>query len=285
MIGPCIRVALVLCVIAATATPFPTQVRRAAPMSCEAYSWGSPVRVAGSDPPSVVYGSSVASATSGRFLVASDLMALEGPGTHVKLVARDISAGSIGRPRGEFVFAFPKSGIDTAGRLWLLWGEPAPGTRPTSRLEWMMQQVESVWAAAYDPARREWSAAEQLAKAPAGSGVFAWSSSVADPSPLPGWELGTTVLLTTMHASAAGELRSSVARLRLRDGRWHTELVPLPGPASQASIAALGSTTLLAYIGSAVADRTDNHVVTMRSRDDGNTWTAPSVLDSRHQSP
>ena len=173
-----------------------------------------------------------------------------------------------------------KIGIDAGGRLWLLWGEPAPGTRATSRLEWMIQPIESVWGAMYDPTRREWSVPEQLVKASAGSGAFAWSQSVPDPSPLPGWELGTTVVLTTMHASAGGELRSAVARLRLRDGRWHTELVPLPGPAAHVSIAVLGSTTVLAYVGSAEANRPQNHVVTMRSSDDGKTWTAPSVLDS-----
>jgi hypothetical protein len=83
-----------------------------------------------------------------------------------------------------------------------------------------------------------------------------------------------------MQPSGTAELKSAVVRLRLRDGRWHTDVVPLPGPAAQASIAVLGSTTVLAYVGSAVADRTDQHVVTMRSRDDGKTWTAPSVLDS-----
>ena len=272
--------ALVLSVSAALGV---RNARRAdSPATCEKGAWGTPLKVADGigSAPTLQY-SSVVSLPGRFFVVGSNLSGLTEPTPSASLVAVEVPGGPIGRPDGDFTFAFPKAGIGPDARLHLLWGEPSTAERPRSRLQWMLQSIQSIWTSQYDPISRRWSAPERIFEAQ--TFPIAWSHLVPDPSPAPAWELSTRVL-APLASAPTRNVRSSFLQIGLRAGHWQTSVIALPGQAVYAAAGAIGSAMTLAYVRPASTSDPDNTVVVMHS-DDGREWSTPMVLGASRTGP
>lgn len=250
--------------------------------TCETGAWGPPRKVADGtrSAPTLQY-SSVVSSPGRLFVVGSNLSGLTEPTPNASLVAVEVPGGSIGRPEGDFTFAFPKAGIGPDGRLHLLWGEPSTTERPRSRLQWMLQSIESVWTSQYDPVSRRWSRPARILEAQ--TFPIAWSHLVPDPSPAPTWDLRTSVL-APLGSAPTRNVRSSFLQIGLRAGRWQTSVVALPGQAVYAEAGAVGSATTLAYVRPSSMSDPDNAVLVMHSAD-GREWSTPVVLGASRKGP
>jgi hypothetical protein len=249
-------------------------------VSCEDYSWKDPIVIGTTSTPtsSTVRFSEVASRAGRTFVVGNSVPSAGAANATSALVIKEISGRTLAPPAGDFLFAFPRAGIDGTGRLHLVWGEPLPDDRPRSLAEWGLQDVRSVWTASTDPATGEWSTPQRLLE----TRVFplAWSQLVQGLGALGPASLGTAVLVPmTDPADRDGrDISSTVAVLQLDHGRWVSKLVPLPGRAASAAVWSDGTTSVLVYVGSASPRAADNTVVVMRSIDGGRSWSLPTII-------
>lgn len=75
------------------------------------------------------------------------------------LFVRRIDGLSLGKPEGDFWFAYPRAVFDDADTLHLVWGEPEDENLGAEN--WALLPIRSLWHATYHP-ERGWSRAEEV---------------------------------------------------------------------------------------------------------------------------
>lgn len=206
------------------------------------------------------------------YIVGNSLETRASPTRAPSLEVLDGDGRSLGRPLGDFVYAFPLGTVDDAGRLHLLWGEPEPGTWPNGPPDWTLQTITSVWTATYEPTLSRWSEPVRLYHDQ--SAPLWWAPQTADPV----WrdsESFEISVLQPITPIGANEGLSSVILFVWKHAEWSIQSIPLPGSAVLASIARDGDRLWVFYIGQLTRRDRFPSVVVMQSPDGGKAWSAP----------
>ena len=247
-------------------------------------AWDPP-QLIGNAPPSTRPGvqfPNVAVGGDRSYVVGTDIKEFDG--TAVKespLTAVTVDDGQIiGKPAGQWSFVMPTAVVSAEGRLHLLWGEPAGGTRPIPTDAWPPRDITALWTASYAPAVG-WTAPQRVYEgktllwAPQAVATAVASSSAAHS------EVSSRRIAVPV-ATFTGEPDQPVLLLRLGADRWTVENVPNAvrgGPVSPV-YAADATREYLAYLGAdpRATSADVNSVLIQRSADSGRTWTPTAVI-------
>jgi hypothetical protein len=246
---------------------------------CTGLSWESPVAVsAQSGEPIALRFSRVASNRGARYIVGTDEALRLAPVRTPTMRAVSVAGHSLGRPAGDFVFAFPLVGSHVGSNsLYLLWGEPPKDAWPRNGVEWILQPITSLWSAEYSFDTRSWSKPSLVFEGTRGQPVW-WGPQTPDLVRGTGSSLSTSALLPLGVARGRGSL-SAVLRVSHRGAAWIPSIVPLRSLATQATVASDGGISWLAYVGQPDDRAPHGALFVVRSFDDGMTWTTPERLE------
>ncbi len=211
-----------------------------------------------------------------RYLVGTDEEKRMSGSRTATLFLADSSGRLLGRPPGDFVFAFPVAGIDSRnGTLQLLWGESTESSWPRSAIDWVLQPIVAVWTAEFNLASWEWSNPARLIDGTPAQPIW-WVPQTPDLRSQ-GEHLSTAALLP-MGNQPRDRGRSKAVIFRFVRGVWETRIVPLPGNSTQIGFAHSDGNTWMAFVGQVHATSPHNLVAIVRSTDSGATWSEPLVL-------
>ncbi len=129
-----------------------------------------------------------------------------------------VGQGDLGRPQGDFAFAFPRIVVDRDDVLHLLWGEPGTGHSVGTFPELLRAPIGSVWTSAHDGARG-WSEPRRLLE---GRRIM-WRRGGIQVSLDPAGD----PLVGVIGQAAGGE--EALIVLRLIDSAWRTTAAPTRG--------------------------------------------------------
>jgi hypothetical protein len=246
---------------------------------CDDLHWSPPEPFAG-DPASqiAVRFPSMALTANGLVALGNKLLLDGNVGvTAPELVALERRKGTLGQPKGEFTFSFPRAGADRQGNLHAMWGEPeqAAGGAPLN----VMRRIRSLWTASYSVQSRKWteptrvfeSALFAMAWSPRGNAMFTddqHALHVFALQPLP----------SSRQDIAEGRLASSLVHLYRRDDEWIVGTATLPGRAVEAVATIAKGRLYVAYVGPSTSRETDNAVHFASSLDDGRTWDRRGIV-------
>lgn len=279
---------LIAALLAGASTPEPslaqTGARRSAGQSgaggCSYSDWSAPEPIEGAPSGAVAWPSLTVRGGRG-FVVGNDVpffdeetLVGEGP-----LVALALPGGNIGKPAGDFAFAFPKAAVNEAGTLHVVWAEPAdahPRTgREWSELGYRRRRLGSLWYAAYDSARG-WTVPEQVYLGRALIWAHAFASVTLDAA-----DRLQVAVMNLPHGGVVGELLPPDVLVHLvRDaGAWHRAEVILQ-TATYPNVAAMrDGRVYIAYIAPDTTVRRDlGSVFLIRSLDGGRSWEPPQLI-------
>ena len=184
-------------------------------------------------------------------------------------------------PKGQFNFIRPKIVEDYAGRLHMLWAEPAASDKLLNTGEWGGAQMVSVWAAAYT-ARTGWTLPKKIVERK----NFLWPQTRIWKENVTG-DAGQAVIALPV-ALFVPETKSPVMLLRLNDGRWSVDSISndIMSGKNAASFASKGVHEIVSYLSADPdADQDVNSVIVQRSADRGRTWSKAQVVSRSGMQP
>ena len=168
--------------------------------------------------------------------------------------------GSIGAPAsgGDFVFVSPKAALDAAGRLHVLWAEPATHEQIIPPYQWILLRTSSIWAAVYEPPHG-WSSPTRIYSGPIDWNWRATSGPIAEGTD------GESLL-------AVPNEDGGVLVLALRNRDWKITSISSRTAPVYASALALGARRLLAVVQADTTQLHDRNSVFLYSQDGDSAW-------------
>lgn len=237
------------------------------PGNCTYSSWSAPVRF---DIPagSFIRWPSLAIRDGQGYVVGNDIPLLdETPVKANPLIALSLSGKTLGRPSGDFSFAFPKAALDSEGVLHVIWSEPDSALLRTGS-DWVALSGSqgSLWYSSYSG--DTWTPPVKLYE-----GVdLQWSDVQADMT-LDGWDRLHVVVVD--YRVSTGEL---VYLLRTGD-TWYHKNIPAHGAVYSAVTIGTDRDIYISYIAPDTTALPDaNSVFLIRSQEDGLTWSPPLLI-------
>ncbi len=110
--------------------------------------WSKPIALTPESAPEharVARFSSIVTNGTSTFVLGGNIPDLDRPrGADGLLTAFELGVQSLGRPKGSFLFAYPRASIDRDGRLRATWAEPASGDRVGSA-SGLLMQLSEIW--------------------------------------------------------------------------------------------------------------------------------------------
>ena len=247
--------------------------------SCGDSAWTEPQPVGKSSAHAtpVARWASIAVGRSGTYVVGVDIPTFDrrlvavGP-----LSAWRVGGENLGKPAGGFAFAYPKATVDAAGRLNVLWAEPAKGTNRVPAIEWPPEPLTELWSATYDPLSSRWSTPALVVRAR----TIRWENARVSRS-----MTGAPAMAAPMQSESL-PFRTALL-VTLEDSVWRATNVALEtAVVVYTSVAAVKDQLLLAYIAPVrTAENDRNSVFVQRSRDGGKTWTDKRLLSRSGVTP
>jgi hypothetical protein len=245
---------------------------------CNVTSWSIPHSVArdASARTMVARDASIASHGRKAYVAGSDVSVFTHDAVRANpLTVWELSRKNIGRPVGNFFFAYPKALMDDAGRLHLLWAEPTTPPGVITGVQWPPEPLGSVWTAAYD-ASKGWTAPKRIY---ATSAAIAWSPSAAVVGQFgAGAGIGIAVPVLTMPLLKA-------VFLQLRDSEWQAAEIDSAGVAITTA-SRDGKHVVVGYTAGLRGRARDRNSVFIRRSDDGGaTWRSAVLVSQSGNTP
>jgi len=220
-----------------TASSHNSEVAR--PALCIGSSWTAPAKIRYGQQDVVARFPSLVAGQGGTYLAGNDIPYFDetaiGPtsGVFVRL-----GHGDIGRPVGDFAFAFPRLSAGARGEVVAIWGEPSLTDTPVSmRALFPSMRIASIWSAVYT-LESGWSPAERVH---VGREVR-WLLSDA---PVQG--TATDVQATAVVSTDSSGVTELVVLTR-KQGTWSSQVVRRGTMSGYASLATRADTTLIAFL-------------------------------------
>jgi hypothetical protein len=246
----------------------------AVPVACQAPTWTVPALVVpGDDGRHVARFPLVVSDSANEVVMGNDIVSYDGrPIPSRSLSVWRLDGHDLGRPPGDFAFAFPR-GILRNGRLHMLWAEPSDETRTTDPYTWP-GKLASVWAAEYEQ-QTGWSTPRQIFEGPVQAGG------------------DRSAAATAMSASSLVEFgwvsqrdTASLLVFRMTETGWATVRIPVGPLAVYPSVVQTGPALVAAFLAPDEGHGyDDNSVYLVRSLDSGKTWTPRRLLSRSGHHP
>lgn len=231
--------------------------------------WSSPTLVPGAQGSIVARSPSLAPFGAAAYLVGNTISQFDTSVVSASpLVAVRLPSTDVGRPDGQWTFAYPRAGVDARGHLHLLWGERAHPTVLMTAQEWP-GDLTSIWHSELTPTGI-WSKPTALVT---GAHDIDWDADrLGDLHPSSGHRLVLAVVITERSGQAAPVL------LVHEGARWATRPVAPRAVVRYVAAAAVGQRI---YVGAIeFADSSlSRQLVTLRYSDDaGLAWSARSIV-------
>lgn len=253
------------------------------PVRCSYADWSAPQPIDGAPQRHVAW-PSLAVRDGRGYVVGNDIPSFDEdtPVGKGPLIALALGGGSIGKPAGDFAFAFPRAVLDEAGVLHVVWGEPA-GPHPRTAQEWrglgyLRLRLGSLWYAMYDSVRG-WTVPERLYV----GGAVIW----AHPNGSIALDPADRIHAAVRDAEVPGVVGERADADRLihfvrERGSWYRNLVLTSwGPAVYTSMSAAPAGRI--YVAYIAPDRTARRdlgsVFLTRSLDGGASWEPHRPID------